>query len=322
MIDNAGVEINGGCNYACPMCPQSSGREKQFLRKMPLKLFEKICEELEEAGCKDINLQGSGEPLLNRNIDEYVKVALKYNITCSIVTNGFNLTQDMSGKLLDSGIDTIRVSVIGYDKKTYKHWMSKDAFDHVYQNCRHFLRLLDKGNYDTTLTSYHLILDNDKIEEEIADYKLNWINPLNIDAEIWMMHNWGGQYDTPYERQKREKRSCGRPFAPYINIRAGGLDGQYGAVVPCCYVLGQDSKAVLGHLDKESLAEVWSGESYESLREAHKNKDFESIDYCKDCDQLYESPDSLVWTNIKGKEYGQHKNNQSLDFRSLIEGTS
>lgn len=321
MIKNAGVEINGGCNYACPMCPQSSGREKNFLKKMPLSVFEKICAELEEAGCKTMNLQGSGEPLLNRNIDEYVKIGNKYNISSSIVTNGYNLSEDMSLKLLDSGIDTIRVSVIGYDKNTYKQWMSKDAFNFVYQNCRKFLKVLDKGNYETNLTSYHLILDNNKVKEEIENYKLNWISPLDIKAEIWMMHNWGGQFNTPYERETTNKRSCGRPFAPYINIRAGGDEKRYGAVVPCCYVLGQDSKAILGHLDTESLIEVWRGSEYKKLRKAHEDERFDDIDYCKDCDQLYEAPDSLVWTNIEGKKYGQHKSDQDLDFRQLVQGT-
>lgn len=320
MIKNASIEINGGCNYACPMCPQATGREKDFLKKMPLSLFEKICDELQEAGCSDINLQGSGEPLLNRNIDEYIKIASKYNIACSIVTNGFNLTEDMSLKLLDSGLHTIRVSVIGYDRDTYKHWMSKDAFTAVYQNCRTFLRILDKSAYETNISSYHLILDNNKIAQEIAEYKLNWITPLDIDAEIWMMHNWGGQFDTPYDRPKKEKRSCGRPFAPYLNVRAGGLEGKYGAVVPCCYVLGQDSKAVLGHLETESLTEIWRSKEYKRLRNAHRENRFDEIDYCKNCDQLYDAPDSLVWTNIEGKKYGQHKSDQSIDFRSLVHG--
>ena len=42
----------------------------------------------------------------------------------------------------------------------------------------------------------------------------------------------------PYSRETLQKRSCGRPFAPYLNVRAGGLDGKHGAVVPC-YVLGR-----------------------------------------------------------------------------------
>jgi hypothetical protein len=34
-----------------------------------------------------------------------------------------------------------------------------------------------------------------------------------------------------------------------------------------------------------------------------------------DCDQLYEAPERLVWSDIPGKEYGQSKFLQDLDFR-------
>ena len=316
MIKHASVEINGGCNYACPMCPQAEGREKTFLKKLPLETYRNIISQLADLGCKEINLQGSGEPLLNKNIDEYITYAFKKGIDCNIVTNGYNLTDDMSSKLINSGLKNIRVSVIGYTPPLYKQWMSRDAFSTVYMNVHRFMRKA-KSSY-TTISSYHLILDNDKKEEEILAYKKAWIDPLQIEAEIWEMHNWGGQYDTPYSRETLQKRSCGRPFAPYLNVRAGGLDGKYGAVVPCCYVLGQDSKAVLGHLDTQTIEEVWNSVEYEQLRTAHREERFDSIDYCKDCDQLYDAPDSLVWTNIKGKKYGQHKIDKSFDFRDFI----
>ena len=36
-IKRAVIEINGGCNYTCAMCPQSDpGRDKGFLKKMSL----------------------------------------------------------------------------------------------------------------------------------------------------------------------------------------------------------------------------------------------------------------------------------------------
>jgi len=313
-IKHASVEINGGCNYACPMCPQAEGREKQFLKKLPLNIYKNIVSQLAELNCKEINLQGSGEPLLNQNIDQYIRYAFDRGIDCNIVTNGFNLTEKMSEKLVNAGLKNIRVSVIGYDKDTYSKWMSRDAFSDIYMNVHRFLQIA-KGSY-TTISSYHLILDDTKIDYEIQKYKENWIEPLKINAEIWQMHNWGGQYDTPYQRNAQQKRSCGRPFAPYLNVRAGG--DTHASVVPCCYVLGQDSKAVLGNLVDQTIEEVWTSTEYEKLRDAHRDGRFDEVDYCKDCDQLYDAPDSLVWTNIRGKAYGQHKIDPTFDFRDYV----
>ena len=312
LITNASVEVNGGCNYVCEMCPQSTGREKTFLKKMPLDLYEDICSQLQEAGCKQIDLQGSGEPLLNRNISDYVSIAKQHNLEVSMVSNGFNLSQKISDQLIEVGLDSIRISVIGYNKETYTQWMSRDGIDKVYDNVKYYLQ--KSRNTNCKISSYHLVLDKETKDYDVQQYKNNWIDPLGIEAEIWLMHNWSGTYDTPYSRNTTKRRSCGRPFAPYINIRAGGLDIHHGAVVPCCYVLGNDSSAVLGHTDTNSIIDIFNSEEYQQLRKFHEQERFDEIDYCKNCDQLYESTESLVWTNIPGKQYGQHKNNQELYF--------
>ena len=42
------MEVFGGCNYTCQMCPQSNpGRGKNFTRKMKLSEFEKTLDQLD-----------------------------------------------------------------------------------------------------------------------------------------------------------------------------------------------------------------------------------------------------------------------------------
>ena len=49
----------------------------------------------------------------------------------------------------------------------------------------------------------------------------------------------------------------------------------------------------------EKIDKVLNGEKYEELRQAHREERFDDIPYCKDCDQLYQSPDVLIWSNDK-----------------------
>ena len=113
------------------------------------------------------------------------------------------------------------------------------------------------------------------------------------------MHNWSGNYNNINLRNSTKKRSCGRPFAPELTVRAGGETGRTGAVVPCCQTLGppNEEKSILGHLDKSSLQEIYFGEKYNKLRDAHEKKEFDRIDYCKNCDFLYDDPEVIAWTN-------------------------
>ena len=75
--------------------------------------------------------------------------------------------------------------------------------------------------------------------------------------------------------------------------------GQLRAMTPCCQTLGppNEAKSVLGHLSEQTFEEVFYGEKYEELRLAHEEERFDDIDYCKNCDFLYDDPEVLVWSN-------------------------
>ena len=315
-IRQIALEIYGGCNYKCPMCPQAEGREKEFVKKMPFEVFAKIIDDGKKYGLEVVSLQGSGEPTLHPEMPKFVAYVKKQGLKCISLTNGYLLTPQLSRSLIEAGLDTLRVSAIGYDRDSYQKWMSKDAFEKSREQVKEFIRIRKEIGGKTEITLYHMILDINRVEYEVEQYRKNWIDYCGCHGEIWMMHNWGGSYEgIPYSRPKTERRSCGRPNSPYLTVRAGGLDGHSAAVVPCCFVLGQDSKAVMGHLDTQTIAEVIEAKPYSIIREKHDAGDFDAIDYCKNCDQLYDAPESLVWTNIPDKKYGQSKYLKDLDYR-------
>ena len=86
-----------------------------------------------------------------------------------------------------------------------------------------------------------------------------------------------------------------------LHCRAGGELGRKAAIVPCCQTLGppNEEKSILGHMDNQSFEEIYHGKEYNKLRRAHEQKKFDEIDYCKNCDFLYEDPEVMVWTNDK-----------------------
>ena len=321
VIKQLDLELNGGCNYKCEMCPQVDGREKPFLKKLPFDTFKKTVDDALQYGLEGVSLHGSGEPSLNKDMAEFVRYVKSKDIKCTSFTNGSKLTEKLSRDLIEAGIDVLRISAIGYDRNSYKRWMSTDLFDDVRNNAKRYVDLNKEMGGSSELHLYHLVTDLESQEEEIAAYQKNWVDYTGGMAEIWLMHNWSGGYDAPYERDGLVvtpiKRSCGRPFSPLLQVRAGGLNGHRAGVVACCMVLGKDSEAVLGHLDDQSIADVVNGKEFTELRAAHNEGRFDDISYCKGCDQLYDLPESLVWTNIPGREYGQSKVAGSVDHRTF-----
>lgn len=310
-IKQLDMELFGGCNYSCIMCPQATGRESTFLKSMPYNLFVKIIDDALQYGLETISLHGSGEPTLNKNFTKCIKYVKSKNKSCYSFTNGYTLNKTLSENILDAELDVLRISAIGYDNDSYFKWMNKNAFDKILKNTEEFLNIREKLKGKTELHFYHLITDKNNLEYELEMYKKNYVERLGAaNHEIWLMHNWAGTYNnTPYSRQlpNFKKRSCGRPFAPILQVRAGGIDNHYGAVVACCMVLGRDSEAVLGHLDTQTIEEILNSSPYLQLRLAHIEERFDDISYCRDCDQLYDFPESLVWTNIPDRKYGVSK---------------
>ncbi|MEE2746528.1 MAG: radical SAM/SPASM domain-containing protein [Pseudomonadota bacterium] len=321
-ITQLDLELNGGCNYKCKMCPQATGREREFLKKLPLNIMEKILDDALNYGVQSVSLHGSGEPTLSSEMVEAVRLVKERGLKCISFSNGYKLDENTSRGLIEAGIDVLRVSAIGYDRASYHQWMSVDVYQRVRDNVKKFCKLNREMGGLSEVHLYHLITDRLNQGKEVECYKTNWIDYTGALGEIWLMHNWSGGYEAPYSRSKIHdevsQRTCGRPFTELLQVRAGGKNGHSGAVVACCMVLGKDSSAVLGHLDTQTIEEVICGEAYENLRSAHRESRFEDISYCKDCDQLLNIPESLVWSNIPGRKYGQSKIAVDLDHRQFI----
>ena len=324
VIKQLDLELNGGCNYKCTMCPQADGREKDFLKKLPFDVFTKIVDDALQYGLDTVSLHGSGEPTLSRDMPKYVEYIKSKDVKCVSFTNGYRLTREMAKGLIEAGIDVLRISCIGYNRDSYAHWMSLDVFDEVRDNVKNFVDLNQEMGGSSEVHIHHLVTDIDNRDYETEQYRKNWSDYTGAKAEIWLMHNWAGsEVELGYHRETMTaalegQRSCGRPFSPLLQVRAGGLEGHYAAVVACCMVLGKDSESVLGHLDDQTIKEVVSGYPYTTLRDHHSNKRFADIPYCANCDQLYNIPESLVWTNIGGRKYGQSKVVADVDHRDFI----
>jgi len=318
-IDRAVIEVNGGCNYSCSMCPQDTrtgGRHKDFLKKMTLKEFEDNVADCAQHGLRVVNLDGSGEATLNRNLPKYIEIVKKYGAKAFIFSNGYRMEGQFMMDCVDAGLDFYRFSWIGYDWKQYDKWMHNrigGTFMSTWDKVKSMREYVIDTQSDCVVATYHLITDNANIDHELEHYK-KIVKALDVKTEIWKMHNWSGAYDVGANERKGAVKTCGRPFSPDVVIRAGGLDGQRGAVHPCCQVLGRDEEAVLGHTSENTIQEIVEGELYEALRESHRSGNY--TDYCGDCDFLVDDTEVLVYTNHERDLMKMHGTEFSLeDYR-------
>ena len=131
------------CNLACGYCENPLMVKAGMSSDMD---FDKYCQLIDQlAGVRILSLLGIGEPLLHPRFPEMVSYAARKNWGWHISTtsNGMLLTEELGDRLIDAGLNEMRISIDGPDKD-YVEKMRKGAkFDKIIDNFRRFRRKTD-----------------------------------------------------------------------------------------------------------------------------------------------------------------------------------
>ncbi|MBP3857745.1 MAG: radical SAM protein, partial [Ruminiclostridium sp.] len=115
------------CNFHCNFCLHALDRSKHGYISdttlMDLVLYKKCIDDMKQfpRKLKMLRFAAIGEPLLHPQITDMIAYAKQAGIADSvdIVTNGSLLTHELSEKLIDSGLDRLRISVDGISDESF-----------------------------------------------------------------------------------------------------------------------------------------------------------------------------------------------------------
>ena len=264
------VENTNHCNASCVICPREKmTRPKGF---MSLDLFRRIVDECTNHHIKEMHLQGFGEPFLDKDIFDRIRYAKERNIGSTfLVTNGSLLTEDTCEKIVQSGLDRVKVSFYGTDETEYEAVHMGIKYEKVKRNIQQLLlikkRLKSRTPKVTLKYIGHLHL--------FPRFVFQWWPKTRVSFARVHNYCYGRKYNKISDHQDRK---CDMIWNPIFQIL---WDGR---VVPCCYDF--DARLILGDLNQQSISEIWNGEKYEKLRNAHASNQLDQYPLCKICDKL------------------------------------
>jgi radical SAM protein with 4Fe4S-binding SPASM domain len=262
----AEVEISesGTCNRTCSFCPRSApGFEdkKEFLKT---ELFEKLCKELSGVLYSGtIRFSGFVEPLLDKNIFNLISIARKYLKTSNIemVTNGDVLNVSRLKKLIESGLNTLLISV--YDGKA-----AAAAFQEMCE--------------EANLKEHQYVIRHRYLPSE-QDFGITMSNRAG------MMKNAGYKIDP---LQKSLTDPCYYPHYTFF------MDYN-GDVLMCPHDWGK--KKILGNLNNEDFMSIWTASvaiiARKNLNKGNRN--FSPCNVCDVKGTLIGKEHSIAWNNLK-----------------------
>ncbi|HEY48844.1 MAG TPA: radical SAM protein [Dehalococcoidia bacterium] len=124
------IEVSSRCNLNCIMCIREVVKEETG--DMTLETYKALLPVFPEI--ETVNLIGIGEPLMNENLIEMIRLGkahLPPNGTLSLTTNATLINRHIAEQLVSSGIDDVVISIDGATAETFNAIRKGATLDEV-----------------------------------------------------------------------------------------------------------------------------------------------------------------------------------------------
>ena len=274
------MEPSGFCNFKCKFCPHYLDPDALIKDTMELKTFLKIIKDIEEfpQSLMVLRFIGTGEPLLNKNLPIFCRIAQKSRkISRLELTTNASLLNSKIVSAICPYLDKIIISIEGLnDESNLEFAGTCIKFNKIVDNIRQLYESSGKCEIYIKIHSSAIRNQSDK------DLFLGTFLPISDKAfienlvDLWpeAESELASKSDARYGGGVISKKVCAQIFKSMM-INANG------DVVPCCVDFKR--KLMIGNVMSQSLFSIWKPDSLRELRSKHLCLNKDKIELCKDC---------------------------------------
>lgn len=272
------VEINNTCNINCLMCNTNMAERQKGTMK--LDLLEKNLHELKANGITLVEAHTIGDPLAHPRLADVLAVFRRVGMPLALTTNGLLIERHMDTLIKYSDVaGDICLSIDGATKETYERVRAGGKWEVLLHNIGLAHSHLKPRGYGL---GTHMVLSRENIHEvglfiELFRRYVNprrmlfgFVNSLSPDTSYFRQMNL-------FPRDTYPKIPCSLPFTSFwVHI-----DGR---VSSCCR--DYHGELIVGDVKQNPIRDVWNGEAFRRLRDAHMRRDVTSYRLCANCDMV------------------------------------
>ena len=261
------IEITNNCNLNCSFCSEVLKPR----RNMSLEEFEEVLNKIKDY-TDYIYLHVKGEPLVHKDIIEFINKANEYNLKVNLTTNG--VLFDKYAKELGKCKNLNKINFSLHSENNKPNYL-EDIFDNIKYlstNTTVIYRLWTLKNNKLDEKSTIIV---DKIKEyynlssETVD-KIKNENNIKISSTIYVDKD--NEFIWPTVNNHKSEGFC-YGLSTHIAILVDGT------VVPCC--LDSNGVIELGNIFTDSLEDVINSNRYQNLLKSLRDR--------KPCEELCKS---------------------------------
>lgn len=292
------VDCTEVCNLACIHCSHQSFKQSEHYagRSLEPSSNVKLVDEVGQYGrdfTQYIRYTSNGEPLLHRHIYDMLEYAVRNSgVTVALTTNGTLLNQQRIERLLATGVDVVDISIDAFTSETYARIRVNGDLQVTRANVLMLLQMARQSSSRTkVVVSY---IEQPQNKHETNDFETFWRDNGADYVVVRRLHSAAGAILAVADLMRTEneselRRPCLYPWERIV-LNARGLL----SFCPGDWIHG----STIADYCVTTIQEVWQGEFYQKLREAHLTNNYARHQFCGQC------PDwrSTRWPN-EGRSY-------------------
>jgi radical SAM protein with 4Fe4S-binding SPASM domain len=284
-------EPTTSCNLRCPECPsglRSFSRETGMLKE---DFFKETIDQISDR-LTYLTFYFQGEPYLHKNFLEMVSYARSKKIYTATSTNAHYLTDAMSKKTVESGLDRLIISIDGTTQETYKQYRVGGQLHKVIDGAKNIVKWKKKLKAKTPYIIFQFLVvkpNEHQIDELKAIAKEIGVNAVILKTAQVYDYEYGNDLIPTIDKYSRYKKNDDGTYSIKNNLENSCWKLWHscvitwdGKVVPCCF--DKDAQYQLGNLQTHTFSEIWNNELYKDFR-AKLVRGRKEIDICTNCSE-------------------------------------
>jgi MoaA/NifB/PqqE/SkfB family radical SAM enzyme len=299
------VDVTELCNLECVHCPHPDFKKSAHYSGICLdpELNARLVDEVRKHGqgvTQYIRYTGEGEPLIHPQGYQIIEYAARQSgVFVTLTTNGTIMDERRTQRLLESGVHLIDISIDAFRPETYAKIRVKGQLDVTRANVLRLIEWVQASRAGTkVVVSFIEQPDN---ANEAADFERFWKDHGAHQVVIRRLHSGAGSVIRIADLLRGataevERYPCLYPWERIILNPRGEL-----AFCPQDWVHG----STLADYRSTTIRDIWTGDVYRKLREAHLANDFAEHSFCGAC------PD---WASTRWPAQGRSYADMVRDF--------
>jgi MoaA/NifB/PqqE/SkfB family radical SAM enzyme len=284
------IELTGRCNYRCGFCALRT-RKVQPKGDMDFALFQKITQEMKDAGVEEIGLFYLGESFMAPELLVKAIAWCKNQLDIPYVfltTNGSLANPGIVRQCMAAGLNSLKFSINASGAQQFEAVMGVKSrlYAEALSNLALARGVRDAGAYKCGIYASSIKYDG-KAQRDIQELVDEFVLPY-VDEHYWLPLYSMGSLATTREAELGYKPTAGNqgrlgalrdPLPCWSAFTEGHVTAD-GILSACCF--DADNRWAMGDLTKQSFMDAWNSDKFVALRAAHLWKDVTGTP-CEEC---------------------------------------